>query len=573
MAEILTIEHERVDDIPVIIGVCNQLGLAGILNRHLGTHGLQQGLDNGQLTVGWLGYILSQADHRKAPVQEWANDNAHTLEQLLDEPIREVEFNDDRLSGVLHRLSDDEAWAAVEQDLWAATVTVYDIGLSGVRLDSTTSYGYHQPHEDGVMQYGGHSKDHRPDLPQLKLMAAAAEPSGQLIASDVVSGQRADDPLYVPLIERVRGIVKRSGLLYAGDCKMAALATRAHLVAGNDHYVVPLPMTGKTGEEFGGWVDAIVDGEQTATLIWDGDQLIGAGYEFERPQAATVAGQEMIWTERVLVVRSLSLAKRKAAQLEEGLATSQTELKALTQEPGRGRRQIRDETTLREAIDEVLDRHDVGGLLDVEWKREEKTVTRYKGPGRPGPNRPTYTETTVHYVITNVQRNEAAIAARRYRLGWRAYATSAPVHKLPLPQIVLHYRGGWCLERDFHLMKDVPLGLSPLFVWKDDQIKGVTRVLTLALRLLTLIETQVRQGLAREQATMVGLYEGQPSRTTDRPTGKRILKAFARAKITLTRVKKDTGTEWYITPLSPLHKQILRYLRLPLSLYPNLAHY
>jgi len=72
---------------------------------------------------------------------------------------------------------------------------------------------------------------------------------------------------------------------------------------------------------------------------------------------------------------------------------------------------------------------------------------------------------------------------------------------------------------------------------------------------------------------MAGLYEGQPSHTTDRPTGKRILKAFARAKITLTRVKKDTGTEWHITPLSPLHKQILRYLHLPLSLYPDLAHY
>lgn len=57
------------------------------------------------------------------------------------------------------------------------------------------------------MQHGGHSKDHRPDLAQLKLMAAAAEPSGHLIASDAVAGQRADDPLYVPLIRRVREIM------------------------------------------------------------------------------------------------------------------------------------------------------------------------------------------------------------------------------------------------------------------------------------------------------------------------------------------------------------------------------
>lgn len=98
-------------------------------------------------------------------------------------------------------------------------------------------------------------------------MAAAAEPSGHLIASDVVPGRRADDPLYVPLIDRVRGILGRAGLLYAGDKKMAALATRAYLAFHNDYYVVPLPMTGQTAEAFDSWVDRIVTGEQTVTLI------------------------------------------------------------------------------------------------------------------------------------------------------------------------------------------------------------------------------------------------------------------------------------------------------------------
>jgi transposase len=572
MTEIQSFQHERIDDVPLIIGMCKKLGWSEILDRHLGTHGLQRGLNNGQLTVGWLGYILSQADHRKSAVQEWANDNSHTLGQLLGQPIREVEFNDDRLGGVLHRLSDDEAWAAIEQDLWGATVAVYKMESADVRVDSTTSYGYHEPEKGGLMQHGGHSKDHRPDLPQLKLMAAAAEPSGHLIASDVVPGQRADDPLYVPLIERVRGILNQSGLLYAGDSKMAALGTRAHLAYHDDYYVVPLPMTGETANDFDDWVEAVVDGEQTATLIWDEERLIGAGYEFERSRTATVEGESVTWTERVLVVRSRAWAKRKIAQLEERLSAASAELKALTPEPGRGKRQIRDESELQAAIDRVLEEHEVEGLLKVEWEREVKERIRYKGPGRPGPNRPTYTETSVRYAISEVERDEKAIAARRHRLGWRVYATNAPVYRLTLAAAVLHYRQGWCLERDFHLVKDLPLGLSPLFVWKDDQIKGMVRLLTLALRLLTLIESQVRRGLAKEEATLTGLYEGQPSRSTDRPTGKRILKAFARAKITLFRVKLDTGVEWHMTPLSLLHKRILRYLKLPLSLYADLAH-
>jgi transposase len=212
MAKTLTLQHERVDDIPLIIGLANQLRLAEILDRHLGTHGLQEGLHNGQLAVGWLAYILSQADHRTSAVRAWANAMPHTPGQLLGQPIREVEFSDDRLGGVLSRLSDEKAWEAIEQDLWAVTVAVYELELTGIRLDSPTTYGYHEVTEEGLMPCGP-SKDHRPDLPQLKLMAAAAEPSGHLLAGDVKPGPCADDPLYTPLIRRGRRIVGRTGLL------------------------------------------------------------------------------------------------------------------------------------------------------------------------------------------------------------------------------------------------------------------------------------------------------------------------------------------------------------------------
>jgi transposase len=570
MAQVLIFRHERIDDVPLILGWANQLRLAEVLDRHTGTHGLQQGLNNGQLAVGWLAYILSRADHRKSAVRDWANSMPHTLAQMLGQPIRDVEFSDDRLGGVLHRLGDDETWAAIERDLWTATVTVYEFALTGVRLDSTTSYGYHQLTEMGVMQRG-HSKDHRPDLPQLKLMAAAAEPSGHLIACDVQPGQSADDPLYTPLIQRVRGIVDRTGLLYAGDGKMAALATRAEIAAHDDFYLVPLPLTGETAAQVETWVTAIVDGPQEATLLWEGERLLGAGYEFERSLTAGVNGQRVCWSERVQVVRSCALAQHQEATLDKHLGAAEAALRALPPAPGRGKRQIRDEAALQTAVAAVLERYDVAGLLTVRWERHETTVTRYIGRGRGGLHRPPHTEGQVRYVITGVERNEPAIAARRHRLGWRLQVTSAPADQLSLTEAVVHYREGWVLERDFHLVKDLPLGLSPLFVWKEDQLKGLTRLLTLALRLLTLLETQVRRGLEQTKAPLAGLYEGQPTRTTERPTGTRLLKAFAHAQITLTHGKIGTRTWWHLTPLAPLHEQLLRHLHLPASLYTALA--
>ena len=110
--------------------------------------------------------------------------------------------------------------------------------------------------------------------------------------------------------------------------------------------------------------------------------------------------------------------------------------------------------------------------------------------------------------MTGVVRNEDAITAACHRLGWRVQVTNTPVEKLSLTQAVCHYRRGWCLERDFHLVKDLPLTLSPLFVWKQEHIVRLTRLLTLALWMLTLVEMRVCQGMVDADAMLAGLYEG-----------------------------------------------------------------
>jgi len=571
MTENLQLSHERVDDVPLLLGMMQRLGFPETLDRHLGNHGHHRGISNGWLATIWLSYILSQSDHRKSSVQEWADDLCHTLETSTGQTLRPgIELNDDRLGIVLRRLSKEDARAGIDADLWWSSVAVYDLALESVRLDSTTTYGYHTPDEDGVMQHG-HSKDHRPDLPQLKLMAAAAEPSGQMIACDVHPGNAADDPLYVPLIERVRQIVGRSGLLYAGDSKMAALSTRTEIVAHQDYYLTALPLTGETAKQAESWIAAIVDGEQSAELIWAGDELLGAGYEFQRSLQVEDAAGTIRWDERVLVVRSASLARQQAQGLEERLLRAEKELLGLTPAPGRGKRQITDEEALRTAIDQILQRHQVAGLLEIAWLCEENNVTRFVGPGRSGPNRPMHNEVRVRYQITAVQRNDAAIQARKHRQGWRFYVTNLPTTRMSLAQAVIHYRGGWSLERNFHLVKDLPLGLSPLFVRRDDQIVGMTYLLTIALRLLTLIETQVRRSLRQTNEALTRLYEGNPNRATQQPTGKRLLKAFARAKIILTHVEIGEQRLCHLTPLSPLLERILHGLGLSTTLYSRLA--
>lgn len=570
----LTLTHERVDDIPLLLGFMQEMNFPVLLEQHLGSHHLHRGLSNGWLATVWLAFLLSQSNHRKVSVQDWARKHSHTLETLIGEPLRSVEFGDDRLSIILRRLHDAD-WSALEADLWQATCEVYEISYQCIRLDSTTSYGYHTITPDGLLQRG-HSKDHRPDLPQLKLMAAAAQPTGQLLACDIVSGQSADDPLYLPLIRRVRRQLRQHGLLYVGDCKMSALATRAELVAEKDYYLMPLPRTGDNADQIEAWIDEAALGQQPlqnlTRLNEKGKKVVFArAYERERPQSTKVADREVAWTERVQVIRSLELAKRQAQQLEERLGEAMAALRDLTPPVGRGHKQYREEEPLRAAVVAVLEQHRVEGLLTVTWERGEQQRTRYRGSGRGGPGRPTYTTTKVRYVITEVQRNEATIDQTKARQGWRVQVTNLPSSRWSLREAVLVYNGGWSVERDFHLLKDQPLGIQPLFVREEEQLVGLTRLLTIALRVLTLTEVQVRSGLAEAEEALGGLYEGQPNRTTEYPTAGRCLKAISRMEITATRVETGQDVQWHVTDLPPLLKRIMKLLHLSPTLYTRLT--
>jgi len=228
-----------------------------------------------------------------------------------------------------------------------------------------------------------------------------------------------------------------------------------------------------------------------------------------------------------------------------------------------GRRQIRDAAQLAARVSQVLEQHAVTGLLHVAWRQEEEGAVA-EGGRRSSAKDP-------RYVITEVRRDETAIAARQHHLGWRALATSMPAERMSLPECVLHYRQGWCLERDFHLMKARPFGMSPILVHREEQIVGKTYLLTLALRLMTLMETQVRRVIADTDKALPDLYAGTPTRLEARPTAARLLQAFARAEITLTHVQWGDKGIWHVTPLTPTLERVLNYLGISSAVYARLA--
>ncbi len=107
-------------------------------------------------------------------------------------------------------------------------------------------------------------------------------------------------------------------------------------------------------------------------------------------------------------------------------------------------------------------------------------------------------------------------------------------------------------------MKGAPLSLNPLFVKRDDQVVGLIHLLTIAIRLLTLIEFVVRCTLKREHAELIELHKENPQKPTTTPTTERLLQAFSH--ITLTIVQLPDRVVRHVTPLTPLQVRILELL-------------
>jgi transposase len=568
----MNITTERIDDFPLLLEVMRRLGLPDIIDNHLRRHGLQQGLSWGWIATIWLAHILTQSNPRKQPVQAWVRQAHETIERITGMKVRELDFTDDRLTLLLRRLSKPETWQAIETELGRSIIRVYELKPERVRLDATTVSGYHASGEEALFQYG-HSKDD-PNLAQVKVMMATLDPLGLPLATQVVAGNTADDPLYVPAVDRVLQIIDGVGLLFVGDCKMSALSIRAHIHHLGQHYLCPLAQTGKTGQEMIEWIAAAKDGQhQLETVYVENEQgerrFLAEGYEFERLIQAEIGGEVKQWTERVLVVKSENYRRVLQEGLEGRLQRATVELLALTPPPGRGKRQIQDETALVEAAEAVLKAHDVEGLLGYTFERQEKRQTRYLGRGRGSPDRPKQEIVTIRYQMTAITRHDEAIAALQKTFGWRAYVTDAPGERLSLQQAVLTYREEWLIERGFHRLKGVPLSLNPLFVKRDDQVVGLTNLLTLAVRFLTLIEFVVRRKLKQNQEKLVGLIENNPKKGIDNPTTERLLKMFD--NITLSIVQLSGQTIRHLPALTSVQTRILELLGLSANAYTRLA--
>jgi transposase len=295
--------------------------------------------------------------------------------------------------------------------------------------------------------------------------------------------------------------------------------------------------------------------------------LAAEGYEVER--TCGLEDREARWCERVLVLRSPVHAERQVQGLETRLAHAEKKLAALTPARGRGTRQITEEATLLAAIDHVLKAQRVEGLLCLAWEQQIERHTHDVGRGRGSATREQRVTEHSRDHITRIVRQEGPIADLTQRFGWKAFVTKAPQERLSLADAVLCYRNEYRVERMFNRLKS-RLQIAPLFVKLDDQLEGLTSLLTLGVRVVTVMEFVLRRSLQKDHVKLPGLHPENRQKMTDTPTAERLLKAFSNVSLTILRTHAGEDILRRLTPLSALQQDILRRLGLGIDLYRQL---
>lgn len=579
---------EVLDDIPLIIGYCQKFNLSDLIDKHLSTHGNQKGLSNGELALVWLAHILTKSNHCKAPVAEWSAKHRLALEALIGKQISDNDLEDCRLSRLLQRFAIDEKWNEFEQAFYKGTFSILQLDTSPprdfqqnssdkkkinstIKIDSTTAYGHHEVSEGGIMKHGK-SKDCRPDLPQLKMMVAVEGKTGFQIASDVVPGNKNDDILYLPIIERTRTIVETKNCLFCGDSKMSSLSIKSNIEKNKEFYLTPVQLNEKEKKLFNELVEDIVNGTQEAYLIYersfDGEKnnIIGAGYEINR----TLVNQDedgLKWTERVLFIKSFDHTEMEFKKCEKSLKKIETDLSTMSSNLCVNEEEARNE--LNRKLNEYFENNKIKKDFvdfDIKIDFEVKNIKRSEKRNNKVRNG-FYNLKKYRCRLENIKINEKYIEEIKRKMGWRIYVTNAPKPLLDFSSAYRFYRKTmYVIEIGFHVLKDY-LNISPLYVRNEDQILGMTRMLTLALKILTLMTAELRENLKKDDKVLVGLYAGQPKRKHPSPTVQSILEYFTRQEITLVGMKEGDRRHWGITGFTDKCREILRYLHIPEEKY------
>jgi hypothetical protein len=535
-SDLLTSAHERADDIPLLLAHLRRMGIPSLLDEHMPPGGPWGALSPGWVATLWLAHMLSQSESKPRHVQPWVTMHPETLRAGVGHEVLPADVHDLRLRDLLQSLGDDGLWHSFERALNHRLLDCYELDVERVGVRRSEGWSW-QILPEGVLQVS-QARVWRPGTLRLQVLQASIEPLGLPLATAAFSTRAAPEGVVGTLVGQAQAALRQPQVLFTGD-ELQALEVRAMIRASGGVYLCRLP-----DAESAAGVLAVGHGAQPLMSGEDGQgQPQGEGYEW----VERLAGDGEGWEERRLLVRSRTQARAAEYDLRERLARACEAVAGLC-ERKRGKRRLRTLEALEHAVQEVLESYGVLGLVTLRYDESvaERLVRRYRG-------RPTSLRVERDVQVA-VAVDEAALQGALGRSAWELHATNLPPHVLA-PAQLLHDGGRHA--PGFERLSGRPLSLSSSGMQRDEQVVGLVRLLSLALRALVLLEAAVYRQLVAEERDEA---QGGERRRVAQQAGERLLDAFREIVVTPGRGPRNPT-------LTPLQRRVLHLLRLPPDIY------
>jgi transposase len=270
---------------------------------------------------------------------------------------------------------------------WQGAVTAplrarFDVRVDQIHYD-TTSFNvfgrYAAEDEPAAAQVPGHSKDHRPDLNQVKGGLAVSADGSVPLLWEAQDGNRADVRTYVEYWLTRKELVGRSDFLFVGDGKLATQDNLLAIIQHQGRFLAPLPGYAGVQRQLEEWVLTNTGEELIPRREASGQEVWYRGVR--RPYARVdPEGRQYPWD--VYLLCNPRLQAEKQALLERRLQKTQAFLEGLPQRLGK--RALKSREAILQLLDATLKRDHTRALLTYHIVATETTRKRYRARGRPG---------------------------------------------------------------------------------------------------------------------------------------------------------------------------------------------
>ena len=556
-ADGLELRSYNVGALPLLKRIFERMQLEHILREHLPKDDPRTELSTvAALLVLFANFLLAREP--VYGVGEWAALFPPDLLGLREQDLPRL--HDDRFGRCLDRMFEGIGptliMAVVRQ-----VIREFAVSLDELHNDSTT-VSFYSAYDDAGQeseQRGrpthaitwGHSKARRPDLKQLLYILTVTSDGNVPVYFSSDSGNVVDDRTHIGTRDLLYELIGQADFLYVADCKLASSENLGHIAARGGRFVTVLPRGRsedvafrqrlRTAPSALTWtlLYALADDQGNIVdelFVCGDDQIHSEGYHLLWYRSTRKAEQDQAGR-----ARSIQRATETLCDLRERLQGPRT--------------RFRERAKVEQAVAGILADAEASSWLLVQIEEQEEETFRQATRGRPSEQTQYVKQTRSRYTLTWKLNLEALSEAERED---GVFPLLTNDRKLSATEVLRAYKRQPLLEKRFSQFK-TDFAVAPVYLKNVSRIQGLLAAYFFVLLVQTLLERELRQGMARAGEKSLPLYP--EDRPCVRPTTHRLIEVFSSIQRHEVRVREGE-TQVMVTKLTKTQRSIIRLLGL-----------